>query len=470
MNNLNNSNDTLIKNQYIELCNSVFNKYVKVRPSYSNYRFHRSDKPKIKQIFDNSINDLFISTVSKQHKQECVEYYQENPEVLYELFLYGFFIQKTMGMDVFQRINYPNVLEFYNILLKNKSSIDIYNIDQVFRYININYGKPASRIFVGIKDEILLSNNTKKEIGRGSYGTVYRPPIASKNDTLTLVGKVFKESKNFQNEIRISEFLTDVNKGSQFLVLPETITDTNAKILQIRYGYAGIPYTRYIDELKDSNISIYTVIKKTILLMINFIKKYNQTFGNSQLVHLDIKPDNVMFDESTNELRLIDFSLVKRADLLYTFYPPSEDLVIIEDSYVFWSPEYNLYNLKFSLSKLDETSTKKYIEHISKYFKIPYISDNISRLLEIIFNQLISEQANIKDVSYKHGPDAWGIGITFILYIQKLYLKFHISSVPDLNKVCKDILNVIFKNCICVNKNRNLIICLEELEQIYSKL
>jgi serine/threonine protein kinase len=69
-----------------------------------------------------------------------------------------------------------------------------------------------------------------------------------------------------------------------------------------------------------------------------FFKLFKETLLNNNFLHLDIKPDNILWNNNNNKLLLIDFGLsasIKNIDEFLT-----NNINLISQPYMFWCPEF----------------------------------------------------------------------------------------------------------------------------------
>lgn len=271
-------------------------------------------------------------------------------------------------------------------------------------------------------------------VGSGSFGDVYRPPIGSRDRTQ--VGKLFKKNGQFRQEYEDGMVMREVNADQHFLVTPEIMTPENRDLLQLRYGYAGVPMTVQISEsmqqeLEDGtlaqNASMY--IRHTVLQMYLFLQKYMNTLGHSEYVHLDIKDSNVMYHYEPSRhdechLRLIDFSLARRVDDVFDPAKNPPQRRGYNKMYSIWPPEYNLYNLAHP--SLASVPIQTRIETVSRItptlyrYKTGLIRNHMTldALEERRVVAFVPTRAQAPVVA--RAIDAWSIGVMFLKYIDTL--------------------------------------------------
>eukprot|EP01084_Bolivina_argentea_P304967 526775_1 len=147
----------------------------------------------------------------------------------------------------------------------------------------------------------------------GTFGMAYKcHKKTDKNKTSYAVKKIIKTKyyfdknalnvlENMKNEIKILNMLT---KNEYICSLFEVYEDRNYLYLLLDYLSGGELLTKIEDE--DGLTEIYSVsILKQILSAINYMHQNN-------IVHLDLKPDNILFVTSQQiKIKIIDFGEAK---------------------------------------------------------------------------------------------------------------------------------------------------------------
>lgn len=194
-----------------------------------------------------------------------------------------------------------------------------------------------------------------EKLGSGTYGTVYRPyPIKCSNTrSLTpprnFIGKIsdknrgaplskYKELQNIRKNIDPDQKFTIplkavCEKDTKNAANPYWKKDGNIEYI---FPYGGISYDRlpYTNIRKDPKCVQYIFLSfHPIILGLMEMRKKN-------VMHMDIKPANLVYNLETNETRLIDYDLmtdVIRFEKEYTI-----NKVFSGTFYIYWPPEVNL--------------------------------------------------------------------------------------------------------------------------------
>jgi serine/threonine protein kinase len=175
-------------------------------------------------------------------------------------------------------------------------------------------------------------------IGQGTYGCVYYPGIkcpGKKGDYKKYVTKLEVVDRSFKNELEISKIIRQIKNYKKFFVpiiktcpiklstLSETdIRPDKCEVLNKNSGREFILiYMRYIkgkdlfDFLNDikSNISLdFNTISQKLLYYYKYLLEGLGLFLTKDIVHMDLKNDNVMISDSNKKLGrplIIDYGL-----------------------------------------------------------------------------------------------------------------------------------------------------------------
>jgi len=178
-------------------------------------------------------------------------------------------------------------------------------------------------------------------VAEGTYGCVYRPTIRCKNGKKYTTGKVSKlmTRRAAKKEIEEYKFIKKVDKKKQFYPGPPTSCDVD----EIDAALEMTPGECKLFE-KDPNINNYKLLiyndggydlDKFTKIHLNsylaknyqeqtdlfFLNAYNlfeglRLFLKNDLLHHDIKPQNIVFDPTTYSFNYIDFGLAEKKSFL----------------------------------------------------------------------------------------------------------------------------------------------------------
>jgi serine/threonine protein kinase len=175
--------------------------------------------------------------------------------------------------------------------------------------------------------------STPKVIGEGSYGCVHKPSLTCKNKPkLSYKNKVSKvltkkaakyelnEYKNVQKVDKKNDYYvgkplaceienTPVNIDSiQKCTIGNDVINALTRHKLIIMGDGGINIEDYVKKIKKwtpSNVPR----KDTELFLLESLRLFTGLikFKENGLVHHDLKPQNIVYNEETNRLNFIDF-------------------------------------------------------------------------------------------------------------------------------------------------------------------
>lgn len=264
-----------------------------------------------------------------------------------------------------------------------------------------------------------------KMLGAGNYGTVYSVKDKS-NGYMYVLKKIPKESNSIeviQNEISILKLLKD--KCDPYILCYVNFME-DAQYYYIVTEYLGdyVTLSEYLsdgDPITDAG-SLQTIIDN----LINGLKAIHDL----QIAHRDIKPDNIMINPNTLDIKFIDFGVSchlcvtnKIIGTLYYIAPEyiSEDLIEGQlkggklSNFKQWA-EADIWSLGLTIVQLAtarpvvETCLNKYIEkddekNYDKFVTLQYFQ-NVEQEMEFkqvkldkLFKQYLLEQYKTKGVS-----------------------------------------------------------------------
>lgn len=174
-------------------------------------------------------------------------------------------------------------------------------------------------------------------VAEGTYGCVYRPPIKCKNGKKYTTGKVSKlmTRRAAKKEIEEYKFIKTVDKKKQFYPGPPI----DCEVDEIDAAREMTPGECNLFE-KDPNINNYKLLiyndggydldkftklyldgylapnprQQTDLFFLNAFNLFEglRVFLMNDLLHHDIKPQNIVFDPATYRFNFIDFGLAEK--------------------------------------------------------------------------------------------------------------------------------------------------------------
>jgi len=199
-----------------------------------------------------------------------------------------------------------------------------------------------------------------KYISHGTYGCVMRPntPCSkSAGPDSNMVSKLFRINKEAISEHKMHKQVHDIDPQGVFTlklhemckVSPHIYSELNKctnwsqvekqrdKIGQIVYEYGGTSLP----------IAARTVEPAILFRQFKSLFKGLIILQNRNWAHLDIKPDNIVYNSDTKKMTMIDFGLTSRMtdvytkknnylhEYIYPYYPPEFKIVLPHSSHMF---------------------------------------------------------------------------------------------------------------------------------------
>lgn len=225
-------------------------------------------------------------------------------------------------------------------------------------------------------------------IGSGTYGKVI--PDINEHNVIKIVDKFETDEKDqyCQQNIHEAVFLSqyyhpNIAQSSNIVIVEDKLHIKLKKYKSTLHNY--IHETNYVDRMNKLDSIIYN-----ILLGLNYIH-------NNNLIHGDLKPDNIMYDDETGDVNIIDFGGLSSFRLgnqgcicTYEFRAPEEwmDNNYLDHKFDIWSLGVIIFYFvvkSYPISFDDEDEDKRR-EQYRNYFKelngksFPINNDIILRL------------------------------------------------------------------------------------------
>jgi len=254
-----------------------------------------------------------------------------------------------------------------------------------------------------------MTNIKSNFIAEGKYGCVINPSFDCKNKKKIInntVAKLFNNKINYHNELDIYNKIKEIDKNNLFTVEKIDNCKINKEFInsnvnnfdkcsliknkvnyQIIYKYGGINLFDYI--IKNKTIDVKLLFKN-----FNEIIKGLLLLDKNNIIHNDIKLNNILFDN--NKLFLIDFGLAIFTNNLFN---NSNLIQKLDLEHLHMPLDLKLYALsKFKLLKNKiKLNTLLFIDYINKLINsyLIYFKTNPKYYNEIIkLNLLIQKKTN----------------------------------------------------------------------------
>lgn len=291
-------------------------------------------------------------------------------------------------------------------------------------------------------------------LNQGGFGCVYYPGIncaGKSNKSKKTITKLQREDFSSENELKIGKIITTIKDYENFFSPATGMCRVNlAKISKKIVGKCEViknhdtnnvvlmdfPYVKninFIEILNYKKKNVITQLFNTYSILLDAIDELNR----KNIVHFDLKLENILFEETTNIPIIIDFGISLYIPDI-TFENASNYLYVYSPDYYIWPIEVHV--LSFLLNETSITLTEVEIKKISNEYvnnnkALSYFSVDFREKYENMCNETMAKYIGMKreDVFEKlmsthHTWDTYSLAIIFLNVI---------SSLIELNNVNK---------------------------------
>jgi serine/threonine protein kinase len=310
-----------------------------------------------------------------------------------------------------------------------------------------------------------------KFINQGTYGCIFRPAINCKGNLLkpSFITKIQSEKENSDKETKIGYKIKKIKGYSKYfapILKTCNISIANIKndeikkcdfidnkttiIISNKMKYVGDKtlFDYFLSILEETPNKINDVMFDCYLHLLEGIELLQQ----NNIIHYDLKENNIVFDEQQNYPIIIDFGLSFENSNLHKYKYLTEAFYVYGPEYKPWCIEIHI--ICFILHNIDEKELDKQISlhylndvvddflkenTFFKYFKESEVfkhygntlKDFLKQYSELSYNDLISEL-----IKYNYSWDNYSLAVIFLYFIVKLKS----DSVKPLFKLLKEII------------------------------
>jgi len=274
-------------------------------------------------------------------------------------------------------------------------------------------------------------------IGEGGYGCVHSPSLkCNTKKNMNYDNKVSKllTDKNATDELKELSIFKELDKleehylGYPTKCKPVDDEETRREIMKCTDGRkfmrdykklrllvmknGGVSLDSYVSKLYSKRYNIGTTKHTEIMFlnMLNVLRGVKFLIDN-KLCHKDLKPQNIVFNEGTRTMKMIDFGMLQRVEDMKTD--------ALNDTY--WPA-----HLWWSVPMYAELMNKTNYEKMQELFKD---ENNIKEYLKDIISKISSK------------TDMGGVNSNFFKEITKVPSKIKIQILGELNKSLKMIIS-----------------------------
>tara|TARA_Y100000780_G_scaffold232460_2_gene264210 strand:+ start:268 stop:1743 length:1476 start_codon:yes stop_codon:yes gene_type:complete len=253
------------------------------------------------------------------------------------------------------------------------------------------------------------------------------------------IGEFDKETDNLLRDCKTHDLNHDYGHNHREALIRSQRRNGKLVLLQMENGGKSVDsvipnlYHKTKEECKDFICGMKNLFKALV------------DFKKNEFVHLDIKGDNVLYDEKNNRFNYIDFGLSTNID---DFMKNREFL--INSGYVYYPP---YFNILYDVTQLDDERADRYIgrtiklvnkaSSFYKHYDKSYILDGS---ITPKYHELIDVLKTLRK------PDVWGKEIK---HKGKLYTPDHILH-EYLSKVDMFSLGMLMVKIYCYSSKRKL--------------
>lgn len=315
-----------------------------------------------------------------------------------------------------------------------------------------------------------------KYINHGTYGCVFAPAVdCDKKIASKHVSKLFSDSKEATKEKQIyNAIVKKLDKDNVFTIklhdkckVPRKLfkseeidkcanwsmhTKMSAEIMQLVYENGGM-------NLREAAVKVpFATLFKAMWRLFEGLT----ILGKKKFVHLDIKADNIVYNQAEDKMALIDFGLLKHFDQVYV----SETDFILNFTYAWYPSEFlscsDYFHKRSLVNDFVHDPSVKTTDNLAEFKKkignvvLKEVAKEWNSLLDVDIKDLkLFLASNMNDLpanlsKYTDKIDVYMLGTTIAYVMAKSYennlLKIGLKDVGFYKKVIALVKNMIHIN------------------------
>lgn len=266
------------------------------------------------------------------------------------------------------------------------------------------------------KDTKDVNHQELELINQGAYGCIFHPGIncRGKKEDIRYITKIQKNADNIQREIAIAKYIVKIPRYTRFFA-------PIIKQCPVKIERKLIPSVKQCDlfsKMSESELTHFSYVSNKVRYVgkhdlrdfVNtqpdavraanalveahtYVCKAFEKLAKQDIVHMDVKSNNLMFDEKLQRPIVIDFGISVHLPSLKT--PKDfEDAFYVFDSYYVWTVEIMACNYMFSEIGREKAETEivreDEIKRIVEVFLKGYNGDEPN---DAFYNTILSEGA-----------------------------------------------------------------------------
>lgn len=280
-------------------------------------------------------------------------------------------------------------------------------------------------------------------LNQGGFGCVYYPGIncsGNLSKSKNIITKLQRQDFSSKNEFKIGKIITTIKNYQQFfspatgmckvnlakiskkiLGKCEVIRDDTDNVVLMDFPY--IKNTEFIKILSLNKKNLITELFSMYTILLDAIELLNR----KNIVHFDLKLENILFESITNVPIIIDFGI--------SLYIPEINFENAHEYFYTYSPDYyvwpiEVHVLSFLLNETNMTLTELDIKKISNQYVsnntiLHSFSDQFRERYENMCNEILIQYVGMKRelvfekiISYHNTWDAYSLAIIINIIIK----------------------------------------------------